>query len=65
MQFQVKFSQFKGYWVAEAGNGAVSQGVTLDECRENIRDAIKELADYEKTENPKLAEKTEVLEVAI
>jgi len=65
MQFQVKFSQFKGYWVAEAGNGAVSHGVTIDECRENIRDAIKELVDYEKTENPKLAEKTEVLEVAI
>lgn len=65
MQIKVKFSQFDNYWVAEADNGAVSQGVTLDECRENIKDAIKEMAEFEKTDHPMLAQKVEVLEVAI
>ena len=65
MQVRVKFSQFDTYWVAEAENGAVSQGETLDECRENIMDAIKELALFEAKSSLSRFEKVEVLEVAI
>ncbi|MBN8219824.1 MAG: hypothetical protein J0L53_02820 [Spirochaetes bacterium] len=65
MQVRVKFSQFDGYWVAESENGAISQGETLDECRDNIRAAIRDLAEFEEKEHPVLSEKVEVLEVAI
>ena len=65
MQIRVKFSQFDGYWVAEAENGAVSQGETLDDCRDNIRAAIRDLAEHEEKEHPVLSEKVEVLEVVL
>jgi predicted RNase H-like HicB family nuclease len=65
MQVRVKFSQYDGYWVAEAENGAVSQGKTLEECRENILDAVKELATHDDTGTTLLSERVEVLEVAL
>jgi predicted RNase H-like HicB family nuclease len=65
MQVRVKFSQYDGYWVAEAENGAVSQGKTLEECRENILDAVKELATHHETGATLVSERVEVLEVAL
>lgn len=40
MKVKVHFVDFGKYWVAEAENGAVSEGSSLDECRANIIDAI-------------------------
>lgn len=65
MHIRVKFSQFDSYWVAEAENGAVSQGETLDECRENIKAAIRDLAAHEEQEHAAISEKVEVLEVVL
>jgi predicted RNase H-like HicB family nuclease len=49
MRFQVRFKEYEGYWVAEAENGAVSQGSTLEECQENIIDAIQLLEESKET----------------
>ncbi|HOV39769.1 MAG TPA: type II toxin-antitoxin system HicB family antitoxin [Spirochaetales bacterium] len=46
MKRKVRFLHYDGYWIAEADNGAVSQGESLDECRENIKDAMSELDLY-------------------
>lgn len=49
MRFQVRFKEYDDYWVAEAENGAVSQGATLEECQENIIDAIHLLEESKDT----------------
>lgn len=56
MKRKVRFLRYDGYWVAEADNGAVSQGKSLEECRENIKDAILELESYKKVETPQYLE---------
>lgn len=56
MKKKVRFLHYDGYWVAEADNGAVSQGQTLEECRENIIDAISELESYKQTERTRVLE---------
>ena len=53
MRFQVNFTEYHDYWVAEAENGAVSQGATLEECRENIIDAIHILEESKEPLNAK------------
>jgi predicted RNase H-like HicB family nuclease len=64
MKFKVHFTEYEGYWVAEAENGAVSEGKTLEECRSNISDAIAELE--RDPENIKIrSEVEEVLEVPV
>ncbi|MFW5799371.1 MAG: hypothetical protein ACOCV8_01045 [Spirochaetota bacterium] len=49
MKFKVHFINCKDYWVAEADNGAVSQGYSLEECKTNIIDAIRLLEEEEKS----------------
>ena len=52
MKQKVHFIHYENYWVAEAENGAVSQGSSLGECRENIKDAISEIERFRKDEMP-------------
>lgn len=56
MKKKVRFLHYDGYWVAEADNGAVSQGETLEQCRENIIDAISELESFKKMEGSTVLE---------
>ena len=53
MKFKVHFINCKDYLVAEANNGAVSEGNTLEECKKNIIDAIR-LLEEDKDTKPNL-----------
>ncbi len=68
MKFKVHFINCKDYWVAEANNGAVSQGSTLEECKKNIIDAIRLLEEDKKIaskENEIIEEFDDEIEVVI
>jgi predicted RNase H-like HicB family nuclease len=65
MKVKVHFINYDEYWVAEAENGAVSQGLTLSDCRTNIKDAIKLLDEKnEESLSKALEEFDELVEVA-
>ncbi len=53
VKFKVHFINCKNYWVAEADNGAVSQGYSLEECKKNIIDAIRLLEEDKSFHNTK------------
>jgi predicted RNase H-like HicB family nuclease len=68
MKFKVHFINCKDYWVAEANNGAISQGYTLEECKSNIIDAIRLLEEDKKIaskENEIIEEFDDEIEVVI
>jgi len=65
MKFHVKFSKYDHYWVAEADNGAVSQGASIEECRINISDAILLLEEDKKLPRDFVERIEEDLEVAV
>lgn len=66
MKIKVYFLNYENYWVAEAENGAISQGRILAECRENIKDAIVLLDEsIEDSKTTVIEEFDEVIEVAV